>query len=92
MKKKEIKPTTEDLQKNFYDSIFFHRYFRYGLKSMSPIGLSPPHLFIIFIYRYLYKTDASSYKHYIPKHNSYGLMEFFTSLSSYRNEFFFYVF
>jgi len=47
--------------------------------------------FIIFIYRYLYKSDASPHNCYIPKHNGCGVMMFSTNLSSYRNEFCSYV-
>lgn len=61
---------------------------RYGLKSIMPIGLSPPYmsLFMTSVYRYIYKSDALSHNHYIPKHNGYGAVEASTNLSSYRNE------
>lgn len=68
---------------------YFTGTFRYGLKSTMPIILSPLYM-LLFIY--LYKFDALSHNHYIPKHDGYGAVEVSTNLSSYRNELCSYVF
>lgn len=54
------------LQQNFFDSISFDRYLRYRYNSVMPIGLSPSYMpfFIIFPYRYLYKSNGPLHNHF----------------------------